>query len=176
MHEKFCPRCGGRLQQRIPANDSRNRLVCESCEYILYHNPTPAVAVILQNDQRELLLVRRKFPPGIGEWCLPAGFIEFDETTEQAAIRETHEETGLNIQLIRLVDVFSTMDYPGVPIILIVYEGRMIDGTLRPGDDAIDAYFFPLNNLPEQIAFHTHERVIKALQQPSSDTISEKTD
>jgi mutator protein MutT len=156
----FCPRCGGRLNERYA--EGRDRLVCEKCGFIFYQNPVPAAAVILQ-QQRRILLVKRKFEPRAGEWSLPAGFIEWGESPEQTAIREVQEETGLNVSVRSLYGVYRGQDYPAYEILLVVYRGEILSGELRPGDDAIAAQWFDLAHLPENIAFQLHRNILAEL-------------
>ncbi|MGH7597007.1 MAG: NUDIX domain-containing protein [bacterium] len=157
----FCPRCGGRLHERHA--EGRDRLVCEKCGFIFYQNPVPAAAVILQQNRR-ILLVKRKFEPRVGAWSLPAGFIEWGESPEQTAIREVQEETGLNIAAPSLYGVYRGRDYPDYEILLVVYRGEILSGELRPGDDASEAQWFDLARLPENIAFQLHRNILTGLR------------
>lgn len=158
----FCPQCGGRLQQRYA--EGRDRLVCEKCGFIFYQNPIPAAAVILQQNHR-ILLVKRKFAPRAGDWSLPAGFIEWGEGPEQTAIRELNEETGLDIAIHSLYGVYPGQDYPDYEILLVVYRGEILGGSLQPGDDALEAQWFDFSQLPENIAFRIHRNVLTSLAQ-----------
>ncbi|NOZ62959.1 MAG: NUDIX hydrolase [Calditrichaeota bacterium] len=169
---RFCPVCSGDLREKFVHDENTKRLICQNCGFVFYMNPVPAVAVILfQND--EILLVKRKFPPQAGDWTLPAGFMEYWESPEECAIRETKEETNLDI---RISGIFAAL--PGsyemqIQIVLIVYHGKIIGGDLRPGDDAIEANFFPLDNLPENVAFSAHREVLKRLQKEQNIQIGE---
>ena len=158
MEYKICPNCGHTLDVRY--QDGRDRKVCEKCGFIHYKNPTPAAAVVLvQNNQ--VLLVKRKYEPKAGYWSLPAGFIEYDETPEQAAIRETKEETGITTRIHKLLGVTGTCDDHNSNIVLVIYEVKNISGSLKPGDDAIEAKYFQLDHLPENMAFSSHKIVLK---------------
>lgn len=157
---QFCPQCGGHLQQRFA--EGRERLVCEKCGFIFYQNPVPAVAVILQK-QSQVLLVKRKFAPRAGEWSLPAGFIEWGEGPEQTAIRELQEETGLDIAVQSIYGVYPGQERPDHEILLVVYRGEILGGNLQPGDDALEARWFDLAQLPENIAFRIHRNILTEL-------------
>jgi ADP-ribose pyrophosphatase YjhB (NUDIX family) len=157
----FCPQCAGPLQHRF--TEGRDRLVCENCGFVFYQNPVPAVAVILQQNGK-ILLVKRKFAPRAGDWSLPAGFIEWGEGPEQTAIREVKEETNLNIAVRDLYGVYPAKDYPDYEILLLVYRGEILDGELQPGDDALEARFFDFATLPENIAFRIHRNILGALK------------
>ena len=140
--------------------DDRMRQTCTNCGYIYYVNPAPAAAILLiENDK--VLMVKRKFEPKVGDWTLPAGFVENDEDASAAAIREAFEETGLKVEITSLFDVLGACDDSRTNVVLIVYLVNQIGGTLSPGDDAIDAQFFPLDQLPNNIAFSSHRRAIE---------------
>lgn len=165
---KFCPRCGANLAQKFIKQEQMERLVCENCNFIFYINPVPAVAVILMNKQ-QVVLVKRKYQPRQGMWSLPAGFMEFNETTEQTAIREAKEETNFDIAVTELFGVFPGFDDPRVHVVLIVYRGAIVDGHLKPGDDASEVKFFSLNELPAEIAFTSHRRILELLALESNE-------
>ncbi|MGD8414569.1 MAG: NUDIX hydrolase [Candidatus Latescibacterota bacterium] len=153
----YCPRCGGRLEIRV--QDGRDRQVCSECGYVFYQNPAPAVGVIIV-ENNEVLLVQRKFEPRKGGWTLPAGFVEYDEFVEDCAVRELKEETNLDVELTGLFGAYSAMDDPRVRVVLLLYTGKRTGGELRAGDDAIDAGFFPIDELPEPIAFRAHVQAL----------------
>lgn len=160
MEYRFCPLCGGDLKNRII--DDHTRLVCRECDYVFYQNPTPAVGVVLMQGSK-VLLVKRKYEPKAGDWSLPAGFMEYDESPKETAIRETLEETNLRIRLTKLFGAYGAFDDPRVHVVLIIYRGEIIGGQLKPGDDASEAQFFPLTDLPNNIAFSTHRKVLEKL-------------
>jgi len=157
---QFCPQCGGHLHARF--TEGRERLVCEKCGFIFYQNPVPAVAVILQQNS-QVLLVKRKFAPAAGDWSLPAGFIEWGESPEQTARRELKEETGFDIAVRELYGVYPGKDYPDYEILLVVYRGEIRGGKLQPGDDALEACWFGLTDLPKNIAFRIHRNILAEL-------------
>ncbi len=158
---KYCPMCQHELKERH--RDGRMRQECGRCGFVNYENPLPAAAVVLTRND-EILLVRRKFEPRSGDWTLPAGFVERDETAEQAAMREAKEETGLDVRLSGLLQVFGSCETTELPIILIVYCGWIVGGHLQAGDDAEEARFFALNRLPDNIAFSNHRRAIETFK------------
>lgn len=157
---EYCPRCGGRLSTR--QFEGRERLICDGCGFVFYQNPAPAAGVVIvENDQ--VLWVQRKFEPRQGLWTFPAGFLEYDEHVEECAIRETKEETGLDVDLIRLFGAYMATDDPRTQVVLLLYLARRVGGELVPGDDAVDARFFPLS-APPPIAFRAHEQALADLQ------------
>ena len=154
---KFCPLCGNDLVEKHM--DGRTRLICGSCEFVHYQNPVPAAGVIVVDEGR-VLLVKRKFKPRVGMWTLPAGFVEADEDAAACAVREMKEETNLDVELTRLFNVYSAFDDPRTAVVLLLYLGRKIDGDLQCGDDASDARYFDLDDLPEEIAFRAHQHAL----------------
>lgn len=154
---RFCPRCGGLLL--AVELDGRERRVCPKADFVQYRNPVPAVGAFVRKDSK-LLMVLRKFPPRAGLWTLPAGFMEYDEAPEETAVREVKEETGLDVTVEELFSVYRAGDDPRTRVVLILYEVEIVGGRLKPGDDALKAEFFPLDNLPEDIAFSAHRRAL----------------
>ncbi|OGP52930.1 MAG: hypothetical protein A2Y65_05085 [Deltaproteobacteria bacterium RBG_13_52_11] len=155
--KRFCHLCGEKLE-RI-SRDNRTRLYCGECDRILYENPLPATAAVVLNHDNHLLLVKRGMEPGKGEWCLPGGFVELDETPDEGVVRELAEETGLIGEVERLIDcVYEDSPFYG-PLIIIGYQISHQGGDLRAGDDAAEARYFPVAGLP-QIAFDSHQAII----------------
>ncbi|UCD93704.1 MAG: NUDIX hydrolase, partial [Candidatus Zixiibacteriota bacterium] len=130
---KFCPRCGTGLERQ--AIDHKPRLVCpnDSCDFIYYHNPIPAAGALVIQDNK-ILMVKRAVTPRIGWWCLPAGFMEWSEHPSETAIREIREETGLDIQLESLFEVYSGTDDPRMNAVLILYLASAVGGKLAADD------------------------------------------
>jgi len=157
---KFCPRCGHPLEHKLIGD--RQRPVCPRCGFIVYVNPTPAAGTLVE-DNGHVLLIRRGVPPRRGYWAFPAGYVEADESVEEAAIRETREETGLEVALDALWNVYSFEDATHQRGVLILYRAHVIGGELRPGDDAAEARWFAPQDLPpeSEIAFRTHRAALR---------------
>ena len=158
---KFCPLCASGLTSKVFSGTKRS--VCEACGYIWYKNPIPAAGAIILKDN-DVLLVKRKYDPQAGGWCLPAGFMENNESPVECCIREVKEETGLDIQVDKLFWNYEAGDDPRAKVVLILYLADIIGGDLVPGDDAIEAEYFPLENLPNNIAFNAHIRALNHLK------------
>ncbi|MBN1977506.1 MAG: GNAT family N-acetyltransferase [Anaerolineae bacterium] len=159
----FCPRCGTAMEKAEIGG--RTREVCPACQFILFRNPVPGVGVLVETTASEgradgIVLIQRGQPPFVGRWALPAGFIEEDESVEQAALRECLEETGLEVELVELFGVYSFPEGPVQSGIIIFYRARPVGGSLRAGDDAQDVAVFPPDGLPEDVAFRTHREVL----------------
>ncbi|MCK9587237.1 NUDIX hydrolase [Methanothrix soehngenii] len=115
-----------------------------------------ADAVILFQDG--IVLIRRNNPPYQGCYALPGGFVEIGETVEEAAIREAREETGLDINLLGLVGVYSDPARdPRGHVVSVAFLARA-SGRLQSGSDARSAQVFPREELP-RLAFD-HEQII----------------
>jgi len=135
------------------------RLFCSECGWVNYENPLPSSAAFVRNDNREILLVKRGVEPGKGEWALPSGFIEVDETPARACVRELKEETGLDGRIQRLLGVYSQKSTMYKNVIIIAYLVKA-GGLLIPGSDSVSAEYFSLDTLPP-IAFPSHREIIK---------------
>jgi 8-oxo-dGTP diphosphatase len=161
-HFRFCVRCGTRLV--IRDDHGHPRATCPACGHVHYRNPAPAAGVLMRSGGG-VLLVRRKFDPAAGAWCIPAGFMEYGESPTRTAVRELFEETGLRARLTGLFGVYAGFDDPRVRAVLILYTAERISGRLRPGDDAVEARVWPIARLPRRIAFAAHERALAELKQ-----------
>lgn len=124
--------------------------------------PVPAVGVVCMRDD-EVLLIRRGSPPRLGEWSLPGGRIEPGERAVDAALRELREETGVEAEIVGLVDVVDGL-FPdaGVHYVLIDYAARWLDGEPVAGDDASDARFMPVEEALTLVAWDETRRIIRA--------------
>lgn len=153
----FCPQCAGRLAPKVI--EDRERLVCQECGFIFYCNPKVAAGALVEKAG-QVLLARRGIPPGRGLWCLPSGFVECDESPEEAAVREVKEETGLEVALDGLLGIYTYWDDPRGPGILILYRGHVVGGELSPSHEVTEVAFFSPHSLPTDIAFAGHQRVL----------------
>lgn len=165
--ERFCFYCGTPLQTIKKGAEERIRYICPRCHTKFYSNPIPAVAALVLREGK-ILLVKRAVPPFVGSWCLPGGFVESGEDTYEALSRELLEETGLKGKPSNLIDVVSFVDSKpeGKGVVIIGYKVMSFKGRLRPGDDADEVRFFPLNELPP-IPFSSHRTLIERMQQMS---------
>jgi len=158
----YCPFC--RAVMNLQEDDGRKRPTCSVCGYIQYLNPAPAAAVIIRRGNR-VCLVRRKFAPRQGMWTLPAGFMEYDETIQETAVREAAEETNLTVAVTELFAVYTGLLPPDLPVVLTVFRVEELAGELRAGDDAAAVGFFDLDQLPGEIAFGSHRKVLAVLRE-----------
>ena len=139
----FCPRDGTRL---VPTRiDGRDRPACPVCGFAdFFHVQIGANAVVERDGQ--VLLVRLNYGPRDGHWSLPGGLVEADETLEQAAIRETREETSFTVSLDGLLAMWTRS---GLPLLVVIYRAHIVSGELLVApDEASEGRFFPRNELP----------------------------
>ena len=130
-----------------------------------YDYPRPAVTadcvVITKENKPKVLLIQRGNEPFKGQWAFPGGFMNMDETTEQCAVRELEEETGLKVSKIKQIGAYSKVDRdPRGRTVTVAYLA-IIDKpeTVKGLDDAAKAQWFPLSALPK-LAFD-HEEIMK---------------
>jgi ADP-ribose pyrophosphatase YjhB (NUDIX family) len=150
---RYCPNCAAELEQRMAFG--RLRPVCPQCGFVGFRDPKVAAGVLVERGGR-ILLTRRAHDPGRGLWGLPAGYMEWDERVEDAAVRETLEETGLRVRLERLVGVYS---YPARGTVLVVYAASIEGGELCASDESEAVEFFAPDDLPP-LAFDENARII----------------
>jgi 8-oxo-dGTP diphosphatase len=120
-----------------------------------------AVVFKVENSKTSVVLIQRKNEPFQGKWALPGGFVDMDETLETAVRRELEEETGLkNIELEQLHAFSAIGRDPRGRTVSVVFWG-IVKSDVSPvsGDDAADAKWFEIENLPE-LAFD-HDEVVK---------------
>ncbi|HNB22747.1 MAG TPA: NUDIX domain-containing protein [Candidatus Melainabacteria bacterium] len=135
----------------------RDRLVCEVCEFVHWDNPKPVTATLVPMESG-VVLVKRKYEPYVGDWCLPGGFMEAREEPEESAQREVFEETGLNVEIDRLLGAHSPGK--GINVIILFYLAKPASGLMVAGDDASEVASFRKDELPGNVAFELHRRMI----------------
>ena len=152
---RYCARCGEPLVVRLIETEDRPRLMCKR-GHIHYVNPVLVVGVIPERRGR-ILLLRRAIEPRIGTWTFPGGFMEIDETVEEAAAREAHEEVGLHVRVLDLIGVYTKPGpAPGPGIVSIVFRGTVATGRPEAGREALEVRWFKPEEIPwEDLAYET---------------------
>ena len=149
----FCSRCGSPLVFGAIPGEDRDRLACQACGHIVYVNPRLVVTTFPITDAGEIVLIRRGIEPGKGWWAQPGGFLEVDETVHEAAIRETHEETGLLIEPGEIIGLYTRLE---ASVVTIAYEARIVGGKAAPTPEATEVTAFAPEHVPwAEIAFKT---------------------
>lgn len=132
-----CPKCGSNVKE--------------------YRNPFPTVDIIIELNDK-ILLIKRKNPPY--GWALPGGFVDYGESLEQAAIREALEETSLKVSNLRLLGCYSDpardSRFHTISTVFIATG----DGCAKAADDAAELALFSLDNLPDQLCFD-HAKILQ---------------
>ena len=146
----YCSQCGKTVSSVIPEGDNRERYVCDSCKTIHYQNPNNIAGAIL-TWQDKVLLCKRAIQPRYGQWTLPAGFMENDETIAQAAARESMEEANARAGALKLFGVFSM---PYISQVYLMFSGNLISDDIAPGAESLEVGLFTRDQIPwQEIAF-----------------------
>jgi ADP-ribose pyrophosphatase YjhB (NUDIX family) len=157
---KFCSECAHPVAVAIPEGDNRPRYVCTHCGTIHYQNPKMVIGSIpvWEEDEKrggelKVLLCKRAIEPRYGYWTLPAGFMENEETTEEAAVRETEEEAGARVELGAL---FTLLNVAHVHQVHLFYLARLLDLDYAAGIESLDVQMFAEHEIPwDDLAFPT---------------------
>jgi ADP-ribose pyrophosphatase YjhB (NUDIX family) len=156
---RFCPVCGGPLESRLLKNGEPSRLVCGACGFVFYLDPKLAVGTIIRDERNRVVLVKRAIEPGYGKWVFPGGYVDRGEEVRIAAIREAREETGLDVRIDHLLNIYS---YSGRTPVIIVYAATMTGGCLACDDEGLEAGFFSPDTIPwEELAFRSTKEALE---------------
>jgi 8-oxo-dGTP diphosphatase len=163
---RFCPVCGGPLEPRVLKATEPKRLVCSNsaCGFIFYLDPKIAVGTIIRvrerdQDDERIVLVRRAIEPGYGKWVFPGGYVDRGEEITLAAIREAREESGLDVRIDHLVNIYS---YAGRTPIVVVYAATCLGGELAVDDEGLEAKAFEPEAIPwDELAFRSTREALR---------------
>jgi len=146
----YCSECGEKVIISVPEGDNRPRHVCNHCEVIHYQNPKMVVGCVVEHDDK-ILLCKRAIEPRYGFWTLPAGFMENDETTMQAAARETIEEAGADVEITQLFSMFSL---PHIDQVYMLYRAKFKEIKFEAGPESLEVGLFSESEIPwDEMAF-----------------------
>jgi len=150
------------VELKIPEGDNIPRFVCVKCSTIHYQNPKIVTGCIPVWDNR-ILLCKRAIEPRYGLWTLPAGFMENNETTPQAAARETLEEANAKVDILGLYALFNI---PHINQVYLMFRAALVSPDFAPGEESLDVKLFeeqeiPWNELAFPVVHQTLERFFK---------------
>ena len=142
----------------MPPKDNLPRYICEVCQTVFYDNPKTVVGTLPRRGE-QVLLCRRSIEPRLGYWTLPSGYLENGETVEAGAERETLEEAGARVKLVRLFSVYSL---PHVSQIYLIFLAELEDLSFEPGEESLEVRLFAKEDIPwQEIAFRAIEFTLR---------------
>jgi mutator protein MutT len=143
----YCPKCGS---SRFVENNFKSKR-CEECGFVYYFNSCGATVAFILNDRNELLVATRAHEPATGTLDLPGGFIDMDETAEEAVIREVNEETGLDITRVKYlfslpnIYLFSGFEVHTIDLFFRCETTEI--SSLKAGDDVAKLEFIKIEDI-----------------------------
>ncbi|MGA8398820.1 MAG: NUDIX hydrolase [Stellaceae bacterium] len=153
------------FSRAIPEGDSRERLVCGECGFVLYDNPKIVVGSVARWGDK-ILMCRRAIDPRRGFWTLPAGYLELNESTRAGAEREAWEESHAKIAIEGLLAIY---DIPRLSQVQLIYRARLVDDSISAGPESLEVGLFGWDEIPwDDIAFASvrwalgHEKEVQA--------------
>ena len=149
----YCFGCGGVLEPRVVKAAEPPRLVCVDCERIHYLDPKLAAGIVVETATG-VLLVQRAIEPQYGKWVFPGGYVDRGESPASAAVREAHEEAGVEVEVEGLLGVYHLP--AGSPVVMVAYYGRIVGGEPKALDETLAVATFSSAALPwKDLAFPT---------------------
>ena len=147
-HANYCPLCGTELEEKDA--DGRKRFYCGKCDQIVWKNPKLASGTLVTRDN-EVLLIKRGAEPNKGSWSIPAGFVEWEEASKEAASRELEEETSLKVETVNMTFEGNLhVKHPDGKFLVVNVHGIDFSdttGEISAGDDAEKARFWTLSEI-----------------------------
>ncbi|MDR2955405.1 MAG: NUDIX domain-containing protein [Prevotella sp.] len=162
---KYCPKCGS---DKFVENNFKSKR-CENCGFIYYYNTSSSTVALIINDSDELLVATRAHDPAKGTLDLPGGFVDMNETGEEAVIREVKEETNLDVTNIEyLFSIPNRYVYSGfeVQTLDLVYLCMVKNiENLRAEDDVADLQYIKIADLnPDLFGLPSVKEIVKRIQ------------
>lgn len=166
LHQfKFCPKCGS---SHFVENNFKSKR-CETCGFVYYFNPSSSTIAIIINSNDELLVATRAHDPAKGTFDLPGGFVDMNETGEEAVIREVKEETGLHVSQAKYIfSIPNTYVYSGFEVhtLDLVYLCKVDDmQNIKAEDDVASLQFIKISELnPDLFGLRSVKEVIQEIK------------
>lgn len=161
---RYCPRCAHALEDRL--FEGKLRRACPACNFVYFPDPKVAVVALIEASDR-VLLIRRAVEPARGQWALPGGYMDAGELPVAALRREVNEETGLDIDVGELLEIFPMVNSGNVSLgIVLAYSARPRSVVATPVacDDVDQAKWFTAQELPAELAFDSTQRLLARWQ------------
>ncbi|OJJ19059.1 ADP-ribose pyrophosphatase [marine bacterium AO1-C] len=154
----FCSKCGSDNIHLMLEQERFVRYICKACNTTHYRNPLIVVGC-LPIYENKLLLCQRGIQPRKGYWNLPAGFMEMNETVTQGALREAKEETGLDMELVRLHSMYTSRKKNQV---MLHFLAKVNDLNYQLNEETVAIQLFDFEAIPwDQLAFHSNTFAIQ---------------
>jgi ADP-ribose pyrophosphatase YjhB (NUDIX family) len=146
----FCSHCGAPVARKVPPGDHLPRFVCDACGTIHYQNPKLVVGCVPEDGGR-ILLCKRAIEPRRGYWTVPAGFMENDETLQQAAERESHEEALARVEIGSLLSIVHVLHAHQVHVF---FRARLAEPQFGVGPESLESKMVTEEQVPwDDLAF-----------------------
>jgi len=162
---KYCPKCGS---NRFVENNFKSKR-CEDCGFIYYYNTCSSTIALIINKDKELLVATRAHEPEKGTLDLPGGFVDMNETGEEAVVREIKEETNLNVECVKyLFSITNDYEYSGFMVqtldLVFLCDVKNTEN-IKAEDDVAKLQFIKITELnPGLFGLHSVKEVIKKIQ------------
>jgi ADP-ribose pyrophosphatase YjhB (NUDIX family) len=134
---KYCSNCGTAVVVRVPEGEHLPRHVCPACHVVHYQNPKLVVGCVPEDPSGKILLCRRAIEPRLGFWTFPAGFMENNETLQQAAARESYEEALADVEIGSLLAIVHILHAQQVHVF---FRARMRSPQFGAGTESLEAH------------------------------------
>lgn len=154
----YCINCGITLQPKML--EGRAVEGCSECGYVLWHDPKVVTLVVVENEDRQVVLGRRAIEPGYGLWCLPGGYVNDDEHPADSAIRECREEIRAEVKITGLLGVYHIRKLGAPSMVGIGYRASLLPGEVpSAGTEMLEVRAFPRDGVPE-LVFTSHRQAM----------------
>jgi ADP-ribose pyrophosphatase YjhB (NUDIX family) len=154
----FCSHCGQAIEIKVPEGDHLPRHVCPACGTIHYQNPKIVAGCVPEYEGR-ILLCRRAIEPRLGYWTIPAGFMENNETTQEAARRESVEEAMAEVEIGSLLAIVHVLHANQVHM---MFRARLPKPDFGPGPESLEVKLCDESEIPwSDIAFRSVDFALK---------------
>lgn len=155
---RFCCACGQPVVRKTPEGDHLPRFVCEACGTVHYENPKLVVGCVPEY-QGKILICKRAIEPRVGYWTVPAGFMENDETLQQAAARESHEEALADVEIGSLLTVVHVLSARQIHVF---FRAKLRSPEFGPGPESLDVKLVDPADIPwDDLAFPSGEYTLR---------------